>query len=69
MVSGEYQPLHGLWNAAVIVGDWVHSTGYLVDAVFPPTPMDTFRTLLMALRRQVHCQWRSVHRVFPVLIT
>lgn len=34
----------------MIVGD---RTGYLVDAVCPPNPMETLGTLLTALRRKV----------------
>ncbi|KAH0832115.1 hypothetical protein J3R83DRAFT_13024 [Lanmaoa asiatica] len=38
------------WNPTMILGDGADSTGYLVDAVCPPTPMQIFTTLLKALR-------------------
>lgn len=36
--------------------DWADSTGCLVDAVCPPNPMQTFTTLLTALRIKVRRQ-------------
>lgn len=49
----------------MIVGDRAaNSTGYLVDAVCPPNPTDTFGTLLTALRRKVR-RWRFVFTAYP----